>query len=328
MKRSRTFGALLGAFATATVAWGGHELPVYPSFYPHEIAIETLAPERAASALRDAKIQAYIGSGPRFAAALPEAITAVESLGAFVMVRVNPQSVLTKDEHSLCAAVRSAVRHVATGDVVLHPYPVTPFHGDYLYHADLAEGAKARFAGADDPPLRDLKMHASGSVAQSHPDLATNAEDWDLDIFDVDAGDLVASSTRVMNGWIAPPWVKAGWFHAEHLLADAVSDPARKQRADADFQRLATGDFKDLTERVNLERDLVQSLTAGCRTMVAGYAVKHRPAFVYVHPHGEAQGLSLERLARARHQCHADDSLEPDWRNERSVRAPHVVRHG
>jgi hypothetical protein len=274
MKRSHTFGLLLGAFATATVAWGGHEMPIYPSFYPHEIAIETLAPEQAASALRDAKIQAYIGREPPFAAALPDAITAIETLGSFVMVRINSQSPLAKDEQSVCAAVRSAVRQVATGDVVLHPYPVTPFHGDYLYHVDLAEAAKARVAGAaDDPPLRGLKIRASGAVAQSHPDWAA-AEDWDAEVFDVDAGDLAASSTHVMNGWFSPPWVKAGWFHAEHLLADAVSDPALRARAQSDFQRLTAGDFSDLTERVNLERDLVQSLTAGCRTMVAGYTVK------------------------------------------------------
>ena len=58
-------------------------------------------------------------------------------------------------------------------------------------------------------------------------------------------------------------------------MADAVSDPAQKERADADFQRLTGGDFQDLTERVNLERDLVTLLTAGCRTVVAGYTLKH-----------------------------------------------------
>ncbi len=42
-------GALLvvgAAAALVTVAWSGHELPIYPSFYPHEIEIRTLPPIR------------------------------------------------------------------------------------------------------------------------------------------------------------------------------------------------------------------------------------------------------------------------------------------
>lgn len=274
MKRIGTFAVVLCALAAVTVAWGGHELPVYPSFYPHEIEIQTLAPEQASGALLDAKIQAYIGRGPRFSGALPDAIKTVELLGSFVMVRVNPQSPLTTNEQ-VCAAARSVVRDVTLGDVVFHPYPVTPFHGDYLYHFDLAEAAKARFTSwSDDPPVHGLKIRASGSLAQSHPDWATHAADWDVEVFDIDAADLVRSSTRVTNGWIAPPWVKAGWFHAEHLLANSVTDPVLKARAQSDFQHLTAGDFSDLTERINLERDLVASLTAGCRTFVAGYTVK------------------------------------------------------
>ena len=50
----------------ATMARGGHELPVYPSYYPHEIAIETMPPERAAALLIENKIQAYLDAEPRF----------------------------------------------------------------------------------------------------------------------------------------------------------------------------------------------------------------------------------------------------------------------
>ena len=265
----------LTVLAIATVAWGGHELPIYPSFYPHEIEIRTVAPEQAAGALRDAEIQAYVGRGPPFSGVLPDVIGSVESLGSFVMVRVNPESPLISDEKWVCAAVRSVARDAAVGDVVLHPYPVTPFHGDYFYHADLAEAAKARFASVpDEPPIRDLKVKATGSAVQSHPAWAAPATEWEVEVFDIDAANLVAAWTRAANGWIAPPWVKAGWFHAARLLSDAVSDPAQKQRAELDFHRLTTGDFKNLTERVDLERDLVTSLTAGCRTVIAGYTAK------------------------------------------------------
>jgi hypothetical protein len=274
MKVHVTLAAVLLAAAIVTVARGGHEVPIYPSFYPNEIDIQTLSPEQAPSALVNAKIHAYIGRGVRFSGTLPDVIGSIESLGSFVMVRVNPQSPLVRDERSTCVATQSVVHDVAKGDIVLHPYPVTPLHGDYLYHVDLAEAAKARFADAE-PPVGELKVKATGRAAETHPGWSTQTLDWDVEVFDVDAADLLASSARTTNGWIAPPWVKAGWFHAEQLLADAVSNPAQKERADTNFQRLTGGDFQDLTERVNLERDLVTLLTAGCRTVVAGYTLKH-----------------------------------------------------
>ena len=74
---------LAALLAALGVARGGHELPVYPSYYPHEIAIETMPSEHAADLLRDAKLQAYLGAEPRFPGALPASIRAVESLGSF-----------------------------------------------------------------------------------------------------------------------------------------------------------------------------------------------------------------------------------------------------
>ena len=226
MKRIGAIAVLLSALAAATVAWGGHELPIYPSFYPHEIEIQTIAPEQAPAALLNARIHAYVGQGARFSGAQPDVIGSVESLGSFVMVRVNPQSPLARDERSTCAAAKFVVREVAKDDVVFHPYPVTPLHGDYLYHVDLAEAAKARFTSAPEaPPVPNLKVKATGSVAQTHPAWSTQAADWDVEVFDVDAANLVVASTRATNGWIAPPWIKTGWFHAEHLLADSVERP-------------------------------------------------------------------------------------------------------
>ena len=272
MKRWRTFTILLCASAAATVAWGGHELPIYPSFYPHEIDIQTLAPEQAAAALREAKVHAYVGRGASFPGAPSDTIGTIESLGSFVLVRVNPQSALAQDESSRCAAAKSVARDVGQGGVVLNPFPVTPLHGDYLYFADLAEAAKAR--AQEGPPVQDLKVRAAGNLAQSHPAWAAQATDWDVEVSEADAADLVVAATRVSNGWIAPPWVKAGWFHAAQLLLDSLDDPAQKERADASLARLTAGDFKDLAERINLERDLVTVLTSGCRTVVAGYTKK------------------------------------------------------
>jgi hypothetical protein len=265
---------LMGVAATiVTVAWGGHELPIYPSFYPHEIEIKTIAPDRAADALRDGKINAYVGQGLSFGAVPPE-VRAIESLGSFITVRVNPDSSLARDEASACAAVRTIVRGLAgQNDVIAHPYPVTPLHGDYLYHVDLAAAAKARFSDGD-TSVHDLKVKASGSVAQSHPEWSAPDADWDIEVVEEAAARLMDAATLAVNGWLAPPWVRTGWFHGERLLADAMSDGEQKRRAQSDLQRLKTGNYAGLVERINLERDLVRALTGSCRKLVAGYRVK------------------------------------------------------
>jgi hypothetical protein len=274
MKRLAAIMFVLGGAAIVTVAWGGHELPIYPSFYPHEIEIKSLAPEQAAQPLRDGKIQAYVGRGLSFSGAPPAETHAIQSLGSFTVVRVNPDSTRVKDDASACAVVGTVMRVLAAqGNFVAHPYPVTPFHGDYLHHADLAAAATARFP-APEAPIGDLKIAARGGLAQSHPDWSSRDADWDAEVTEVDAADLVASAMFSVNGWLAPPWVRTGWFHAERLLADATSEPARKQRIESDLQRLKAGNFTGLVERINLERDLVTLLTGNCRKIVAGYTVK------------------------------------------------------
>ena len=84
----------------------------------------------------------------------------------------------------------------------------------------------------------------------------------------------MASATFAMNGWLAPPWERTGWFHTYRLLADAAREGEQRQRVEADLARLERGDVAGLVERINLERDLVAALTAGCRKIVAGYTVK------------------------------------------------------
>src|SRR5713101_7824862 len=113
MRYKSALGFLAGAAVIVTSARGGHELPIYPSFYPHEIEIRTLDPEQAGKALRSGQIQAYVGGGVRFAQALPENIRAIESLGSIIMVRINPHSVLEADETSACAIVKAVARELS-----------------------------------------------------------------------------------------------------------------------------------------------------------------------------------------------------------------------
>jgi hypothetical protein len=277
MSARRALILVAAALLLAPMARSGHEQPVYPSYYPHEIEIAAVEPQEAGDLLGAGKLHGYVGGAPGFAAAPPKKVASAPSLGAFVVVRMNRGSPLAKDDAASCGVVAAVVRALAVkgGDVIAHPYPVTPFHGDYLHHADLAEAAKARLAG-DAVPGASLKLRTEGALAQSlvRPEWRANGADWDAAIQEVEAGRLVASATTSVNGWMGPRWVRAGWFQAYLLLADTIAVPEARQALEADAARLQSGEVADPTERANLERGLVRRLTAGCRGAVAGYTLR------------------------------------------------------
>src|SRR5262249_60224472 len=78
----------------------------------------------------------------------------VESLRAFVVLTFNPGSRAFADARERCAAAARLAPAVvaARSDLVGSPYPITPWHDDYAYHADLVEAAKTRPAPAGAPP--------------------------------------------------------------------------------------------------------------------------------------------------------------------------------
>src|SRR6185503_16030585 len=266
---------LLPVLFVAPAAQSGHELPIYPSYYSHEIEIATVAPDRAAALLRDGKVHAYVGTSLRFAAAPPDTIQSVESLGSLVTVRVNPSSPHGSEEVSACAAVRAAARSIVANNpgVIQHSYPVTPLHGDYLNHVDRAESVMASLnAIPAGPATADLKVKATGTARRFlGGDAAPDA--WDIEVKEFDAAGLVAAAVAAMNGWLGPPGLKTGWYQTYLVLGDAV-DPNAKERVEASLQRLQSGDFADAVERINAERAFVAELIGGCRKLVIGYTVK------------------------------------------------------
>lgn len=281
MKRFAPFAVLLVAAGMIDDARGGHEFPIYPSYYPHEIRIEAMAPDRAAGLLLEGKIQAYFGAEPRFTTAPPDSIHAVESLGSLVIVRANPQSALARDPAATCALARTVVSEIGArhSQLQFHPYPITPYDGDYLYHADLADAARARFVG--NPALLGAtagrpRVRASSALAKSLLPAAryTLSSTWDVEIDAVSAADLALSETRASNGWISPPWARSAWARAALLLAPTVEDPGAQSRVQADLERLQSGAYAGTVERINLERGLVSTLASSCRAVVAGFTVK------------------------------------------------------
>ena len=278
MKSRVTLGLLLSALIVIMPARSGHELPVYPSYYPHEIEIKTIAPDVAGSLLQQSKIHAYLGSEPRFSGSVSD-LSTVESLGSLVTVRINPQSSYAKETASACVAVRAIARKIGSSnpDVILHPYPITPLHGDYLYHVDLAEAAKRRLLSDTqvEPTIRDLKVKAADAAAKRllHTEKAAPESGWDVEIRETSLPELIASAMTVVNGWLVPPVARNGWYQAYLALHDAI-DTAARARIEADLQRIQSGDFNNPVDRINLERAIVTALVSDCRQVVVGYTLK------------------------------------------------------
>lgn len=283
MKLLISIAALLVAGGIAGFARGGHEFPIYPSYYPHEIRIETISPDRAPALLAASKIQAYLGATD-FGAGKPASVAAVESLGSLVVVRINPESAAAVDPVRSCALTGAVVREAAThGDSFrFHPYPVTPYDGDYLYYVDQADAARARYdmpgIAVDRQTAPRPRVHAATALAKALVPanwIAGNGA-WDVEIDQVDAAALRKASTRTLNGWIAPPWAQAGWYRALSLLGPTGDDGGQAGLVRTAVDRLEAGAYATAAERVELERKLVAALAANCRTVVAGYTVRRQ----------------------------------------------------
>ena len=262
----------------AVPAGAGHELPFYPGYYPQEIRLETLPPAAAAPLLKSAKLHAYVGADPFTGGRVPADVKPVESLGGYVVVVFNPASSAAASRESRCEAARRIARGLspAPGIFVPHPYPVTPYDADYLEHFDLAQAARQAYAAAPAGSGLALRVQAKGPLAEKLVKTPAKGagKEWDATVEEVDAETLLATHGLSLDGWLGPPWLKEGWFHAYLLEAGALSDATARQSAEALYRRLTAGAYGDPTARIGLERQLVSRLTAGCERPVLGYTVR------------------------------------------------------
>jgi len=275
VKKTSTVALLSVSVMVLTRADGGHELPIYPSFYPQEIRIETVDATAAARRLPTGELHAYLGEVPAFRAKRPDAVSYVETLGSYLVLTL--QASPRAGGGDRCAAMETVVQDLvrAESGFVFHPYPITPYHEAYLHHADLAEAARDRYRSrtrqetASGPALR---VRAKGAVAQAliPPGWRAAAGEGDAVLEEIEVAGLVASHMLALNGWLGPPWVKEGWFHAYLLFAGALGDAAREE-VDALFARLRQGEHATPTDKLNLERALVRQMTRGCERLVVGY---------------------------------------------------------
>jgi hypothetical protein len=261
----------------AAAAHAGHEITFYPSYYPQEISVRFAEPGRAAALLREKKIHAYAGGDPfGGGAAVPAHVRWAESLGGLVVLAFQRTSGAFADAEARCAAGPALTRALgAAAPFVVHPYPVTPYHEDYVLHYDLVQRARARAPGRA-PRVRALPGPLRDAAAAAG--LAAGA-DADAMLYEVSPAFLLADAETRLLGWTGPPWLKEGWFHAWLLQASAspVFPRVARRLPEELFRRRTEGGGQTPAERVALERRLVAEAGAGCERIVLGYTVRREP---------------------------------------------------
>jgi hypothetical protein len=266
-----------GLVAVGGQGTAGHSVSHFPSYYPHEILIEAIEPTAAAKGLSDETLHAYVGAVPAFVGPAPKHVESVRSLGSILVLSFKTASPRFASADARCTAARgimAALRDEKVGGFIFHPYPVTPYHADYLHHLDRVEAAMKAVDGASALASSE-KLGAKGRLAtaivRARWQLAADGADVLLEEVPVD--ELLASTGLPFDGWSGPPWAKEGWFEAHRLLASAL-DAGAREATDDDYTRLRRGETLGLAERADLERRLVAALTRACARMAVGYTTK------------------------------------------------------
>lgn len=237
------------------MAQAGHELPYYPSFYPSEVRLEAVG---SASPARDSVVHALGGSsGTRSI----KASRHVESLRSLIIVTLKGRD---RDRPRLerCALIdRAGAQAAASKKAIFYPYPVTPYHHDYLFHFDRIQSAMQQSARPD----------PTGAAVET----TTGAwNDESVAVKEVLTEDLIAA-TPPFTGWPRSPWAREGWFQAHRLLSPLLQDPDLHRQRAVLYERITRGDYRDSAERTDLQRRLVILLLHECQAAVAGYTLRH-----------------------------------------------------
>ena len=261
----RTLTVALALLLLVPLAWAGHELTFYPSFYPQEVTVRWVDPRAAGPLIVRNSLHAYGGADP-FPAGAPEKVRYVESLRGWVVLTFKRP---TGDAEVRCAAGTALVRALgARAPFVAHPWPVTPYHDDYVHHYDLLQRARERAAGTVS------RVRAAGPLARALAAAGVAvAADADAVVEEIALAPLLEGVETRLDGWHGPPWLKEGWFQAWLLQAPALP-PATRRAAEESLRRRTEGDPLPAAERINLERRIVAQATAGCERVVLGYTLR------------------------------------------------------
>jgi len=263
-------------------AHAGHEAPFYPSFYPQEIRIETLAPAAVAAGWQKEGVQAYVGEEAFAQGPVPPDTASAKSLDSYLVLTFDSPSgryaAASIDKGARCEAAGRTLRALASSNAsyVFHPYPVTPYHADYFQQFDLAGRAQTQYSASvrDAAAGQNLRIRAKGPLAATllASSWKSGAGEWDATLEEIRVGQLAQPAAS--GGLSAPPWIKQGWFQAYLLYAQHLRALATRTWVEATYRRLVTGRYRNATERTNLQRALVSTLVAGCERVVVGYTLR------------------------------------------------------
>ena len=175
LSRRRCRGAAATVLAVAAIVasgqgGAGHSVGHFPSYYPDEIRIDVIEPEAAAAGLADKTLHAYLGATPKLAEPVPDHVKSAKSLGAFLVLSFDPASKRFASAGERCSAARGLMAELSTakaGGFIFHPYPLTPYHADYLHHLDRIEAAKAGIGPAS-PPAAARAHRRPGRACGEH----------------------------------------------------------------------------------------------------------------------------------------------------------------
>ena len=275
----RVAGAVLavGILVAGGQGGAGHSVGHFPSYYPDEVRIDAVDPATAGKGLIDETLHAYVSAEPIFAGPVPAHVNSVRSLRSFLVLSFNTTSAPFASADSRCTAARGIMATLSeekAAGFVFHPYPVTPYHADYLYHVDRVEAAKSAVSRAS-APMASMKIGAKGRLAETivRARWGLAAGRGDVTLEEVVVDDLLAGADVQFAGWSGPPWVKEGWFQAHRLLAPSL-EAAPRQAVEENYERLIRGETLGLEEQADVERRLVAALTDGCERAVVGYALR------------------------------------------------------
>jgi hypothetical protein len=261
---------------TSGLGEAGHELSFYPSFYPQEIKLSVLDRAAAARRLEKRSLHAYVGPDPFTPGPAPAHVTYAPSFGAYMVLTYERAAGAYADAPGRCAGAGRVLRALSTGktDAIVHPYPVTPYHGDYVQHVDLAAALRRRLEHDASGP--GPRVRAGGKLAEvlRAAGVRVAGAEADAVLEEVPLRELVAAQVTELNGWSAPPWAKEGWFHASLLLTGTVADPLTRRQAAEWVSWRTSGDLARAVDRVALERRLVTLLARGCERVVLGYTLR------------------------------------------------------
>ena len=265
-------GLLAAGILIAGGADAGHEPTFYPSFYPQEITLRIVDPRAAATMLTKNALHAYVGADPFAASKAPAHITQAESLASLVVLRFHGSSAeavtLPDGRCATGAAVAKALARVKS-DLVGHPYPVTPFHADYLTHADLVEGALRTVEQGVNVVRLKVRATPRWVSALTRAGIKVGEAGADASLEEIEIASL-------LDGLANPAWSRTGWMQTYAVYAHGMTDEGARRAVDKQLEQRTTSPLSDV-ERARIERGLVLRMLRGCERVPIGYTLRHEP---------------------------------------------------